>query len=295
MRVTQLGSSAAMQLAVTTAASRVQSSSQDLSSGRRIRTVADAPTDAATVLRYNAHQSALASQKKAGQDAQAWLQSSDTALQSASSTIQSVLTTVQSAGSPALDATARSALADQLDALGAHLLDLANSTAQGRSLFGGFSDAAFTRAADGTVTFTGDDGAVNRQVSASEVVRVNTDGADAFGFTAGDDIFTVIRDASTALRAGDTAAATATLPRVTAGHDRVLAALETVGNAGVAVQSALDAGAAQELTLTQAKSDLVDTDVAKAVMDSQLAAVGYQAALAAVAKADLPTLADYLR
>lgn len=295
MRVTQLGTSAAMALSVSTAAARVQDASEALSTGKRIRTVADAPTDAATVLRYNAHQSAIESQKKAAEDAQVWLQSSDTALQSSSTAVMSIMSSIQAGGSPGADDAARNALADQIDALRGHLFDLANSQSQGRSLFGGFSDQAFTKAADGTVTFTGDAGEVNRQVSPSQVLKVNTNGADAFGFTAGDDIFKVVSEASAALRSGDITTAMAARERLEAGHDRILGALERVGNTGVAVQGALDSGSDQSLTLARARSALVDTDMPKAVMDSQLAAVGYQAALAAVAKANLPSLADYLR
>lgn len=295
MRVTQLGSAASQAMALNAAAARVQESSEQLSSGKRIRTVADAPTDAATVLRYNAHQAALGAQKKAAEDAQSWLSSTDTALQSSSAAVMSAMTTVQAGGSPAMDPAARNALADQLDAISGHLYELANSTAQGRSLFGGFSDVAFAKAADGTVTFTGDSGTVNRQVGATQVVQVNTNGADAFGFASGDDVFTVLREAAAALRSGDSATVAASRARLEVSHDRILSSLEKVGNTGASVESALATVSAQGLTLATAKSALVDTDLPRAVMDSQLATVGYQAALAAIAKADLPTLADYLR
>ncbi|WP_406833163.1 flagellin [Pedococcus sp. KACC 23699] len=78
-------------------------------------------------------------------------------------------------------------------------------------------------------------------------------------------------------------------------QDRIPRALERVGNSGNAVDSAMSAADKQALTLTQAKSDLVDTDIAKATMDMQLSSLSYQAALAAVSKSNLPSLADYLR
>ena len=294
MRVTALGSSASMLASINTAAGRVQSAAQDLATGRRIRTASDSPTDTATVLRYNAASAAIASWQRSSSDAQVWLDTTDTTLQSVSSAVIEARGTVLSSLNGALDATAREALAAQLDGLGQHLLTLGNTKVQGRSLFGGFSDTPFTTTA-GTVAFTGDAGVVNRQLSATQVVQVNTSGADAFGFTAGDDLFTIVKEAAAAIRAGDTATTQAAVARIDRAHGLVLGELEKVGVRGNEVADSISARQAQDLTLTKARGDLVDTDFAKATLDSQLAKTAYQAALAATAQANLPSLADYLR
>jgi flagellar hook-associated protein 3 FlgL len=295
MRVTNIGTSTAHLAALQASGARVMEASMALSTGRKIRTVADSPTDTATVLRYNAHSAALATYEKAGQDAKTWLDVTDTTLQSISTAVLSAISTTQSATSPAMDSTSREALAGQLDSLREHLFSLANTKNQGRSIFGGFADEAVAKNPDGSVSFTGDGGAVSRQVSASMQVQVNTDGAEVFGFAGDQDVFAVLEEAAAAIRAGDAEAINASLGKLNAAHENVLTGLEKVGNAGVAVNDALAAAAAQKLTLTTAKSALVDTDIAQATIDAQLAALGHQAVLAAVSQSMMPSLADYLR
>ena len=275
---------------------RVSDSTGQLATGRKIRTVSDAPTDAATVLRLDEHASAIEAYFKQSTDAKGWLETTDTALMAVSNVITEALGVTKAGRNGALNPEARDALGTQLEALSDHLYDLASASHLGRPVFGGFADAAVSKDAAGVVSFVGDGGQVLRQVSPTLTVPVSVDGAAAFGFTSGDDVFTVLRDAAAAVRAGDDAGAKDALGRLQLRHTDALTALHNVGTTRNRVDSATDRGEAMKLSLASARSDLVDIDIPKAVMDMQLAQDGYNAVLGAISRvAQIPSLAELLR
>ena len=80
------------------------------------------------------------------------------------------------------------------------------------------------------------------------------------------------------------------------GHaDAVATGLSFVGATTNRVDAVTDAGAAALTDLASRRSDLEDVDVAEAIMKLNAAQAGYQAALGATAKANLPSLADFLK
>ncbi len=72
-------------------------------------------------------------------------------------------------------------------------------------------------------------------------------------------------------------------------------ALSRTGATTNQVTSAQDAGSSAVMGLAARRSELEDVDVAEAVLQLKSAEAGYQAALGAAAKANLPTLAEFLR
>lgn len=295
-RVTAQSQWSSLHRDMTTAALSQARAAEQAASGRKVRTVGDAPTEAATVLRLDEQSSQLAAFARQSTDAKAWLSAADTSLMSASTVVSEALGVVKAASNGALAQPARDALANQLDALSAHLYELASATHLGRPIFGGFGNQAVARDAAGVVSWVGDNGEVLRQVAPTVTVAVNVSGADAFGFTGGDDIFTVLRDAAAAARAGDTAATGATWSRLEARHSDVLTQLHGVGANTNRVESATSRGESVKLALAAARSDLVDVDVPRAAMEMQLAEDGYNAVLAAVSRtARLTSLAELLR
>jgi flagellar hook-associated protein 3 FlgL len=274
-------------------ASRVAEAQGRASSLQKIAKPSDDPTGAAEALRVKSLQSALVQHSRNVDDGDGWLSTADSALTSADSLLAKVRQlTVQGANEGALSQNARDAIATEIDGLKKDLLAVANSTFNGRSVFAGTSDAGAAFRDD--YSFTGTTGsAVTRRVGAETTVRVDADGAAAFG-TDVDSVFSLIDTITGDLRSGATNVAT---------H---LTALDARVTDLRGVQSGIGASHAQLLraddllmdtsvTLEAQRSGIEDLDLGQAVLDLQLKNNSYQAALAVTAKVLQTSLMDFLR
>lgn len=196
------------------------------------------------------------------------------------------------------DATALSAIADELDVIREHLMALGNSTdSRGQPLFGGADGAqAITPTGLGGYTFaasapsavpTGSGAAVQPSESAA---RVFQNGAD--------DLLSTIGTLSAALRAGGTgvdAAAGTAITKLGTASTQVLTVQASLGARAARVeleQSALtDAGVAREA----ARSAIEDTDVTAAITELQKTMTVLSATQASFTKLQGLSLFDYLR
>jgi flagellar hook-associated protein 3 FlgL len=276
---------------------RVQSSQTQIASGKVLTRWSDDAPAAASAERYRAQEADWASYQRSGADAKSWLGAADSALQSMSSILARVKELTVSATSGALTTTSRAAIADEVDQLRTELRDLGNTTHLGRSLFGGFAATALSTNPSGAVTFTGDGGSLQRQVSPTTTLTVNVSAGDVFGFSAGagQDLFSTLSTLSTAVRAGDSTALAGAQTTLQGRQADVLRALGTVGTTTNRVDGASDAGSVALQDLASRRSELEDVDLADAVLKLNQAQAGYTAALGAASKANLPSLADFLK
>ena len=297
MRVTGTSSYTTMRDALGTSMSRIADLQTQLGTGRRINRASDDPVGAATALRYRSYEADQEAYAQSADDALTRLTASDTALQGMSTALQRVRALAVSATNGSLSAAARVAVSEELLALRDELGGLANSAYAGQALFGGHAGTAVSRAPDGAWTFTGDGGSVQRRVGQGTVVEVNMDGRAAFGFDQGPDadVFSVVERLATAARTGDTATLQSAQDDLAVRTTAVLGTLSTVGARTNAVESARSRGQQFVDRITAERSNLEDVDLAEAILKLSAAQTGYQAALGAVAKANLPSLADFLR
>lgn len=277
------------------ALSRVQTSSEQISSGKRIGAWSDDAPAATAAEAYRAQEADWSSFRRVADDAKGWLASADGTLQSMSTLMVRVKELAVSAQNGSLPQSSRDAVADELDQLRAQLRDLGNTSHLGRPLFGGFGETALETADDGTVSFAGDDGQVQRQVSPTVVLPVNVDGRALFGFDSGDDVFSTLDSLSKAVRSGDQDAAAVQQARLADHEDAIGRGLSFVGATANRVDAAYEMGAVSLDSLAERRSELEEVDLAEAVLQLNQAQAGYQAALGAAAKANLPTLADFLK
>jgi flagellar hook-associated protein 3 FlgL len=277
------------------ALSRVQDVSQQLASGKRVNRWSDDAPAATSAGRYRAQEADWQSYRRVATDARGWLDTADGALQSMSTALARLTSLATSAVNGALSADAREAIASEVEQLRTEIKDLAQTRHLGRPLFAGFGAQAVTTAPDGTVAWAGDGGRVLRQVSPTITLEVNVDGQELLGFSAGEDVFSTLTSLAAAVRAADAPGLQAGQTALGRAHERVLDGLAKVGTTANRVAAANEAGAVALSDLAARRAELEDVDVAAAVLQLNAAQASYEAALGAAARADLPSLASFLR
>jgi flagellar hook-associated protein 3 FlgL len=274
---------------------------QQLTSGKQISAPSDSPTGTNQALQIRQDQSATAQQAANISDGQGWLDATDSALGSMIEQVQRVRAlTVQGSNSATMSPAARAALAVEVSVLREGLLGLANSTVNGRPLFGGATvDGAAYDTTTGTYVGVGGANGIpvvenRRRVSDVADIRVDVTGPEAFGDPAARDLFAVVADVAAHVVA-DPTALSADLGALDVALDRLISAQATIGARSARMEAAAEVNADLQLNLAGRLAGVEDIDIAKTIMDLNQQQVGYQAALQATAQVIQPTLVDFLR
>jgi flagellar hook-associated protein 3 FlgL len=266
---------------------------QQLTSGRQINQPSDSPTGTNRAMQTRSDQAATEQYKRNITDAKSWMEQSDTVLQTMLNQARKVRDlTVQGNSTGGLSPASQQALAAEVSSLRDSLLALANTSSKGRPLFGGTTSGS--AAYDAAANFVGRAGTpVERRISDTEKVRIDLTGPEIFG-PAGADLFKVVGDIATDLTANPTALSghLASLDGVMNG---MLSAVAEIGARSSRVDRASAVNSDRVLTLASQLADTENVDLPNTIMKLQMQQVGYEAALAATAKAISPTLLDYLR
>lgn len=262
-----------------------------MSSGKNINVPSDDPAGASDMLRLRGEQRAQTQFARNADDGNGWLTTVDSALTSSLATMRRTRDLVVQGGNGGLGATSREALAAEVDGLRAALLEQANTTYLGRSVFAGTSDAgaAFTAG----YTFTGTPGSsVERRVADNTTVRVDADGAAVYGEGA-DSVFALLETVSATLRSGGDV--TAHLGALDARFDTMLSQVSGVGARQNRVQEAQSSLLEAQQSTKAQLSAIEDVDLAGIILELQMQEVAYQGALGAAGKVLQPTLMEFLR
>lgn len=277
---------------------RYERAQSQLASGKRILKPSDDPAAANRGLGLRAAQRLHEQVERNAADAKSWLDTTDSQLQSASDRLQRARDLAVRAAS-SLDARERGAIAEEIVGIRDELVGIANTTSRGRPLFSGYgADAPVRREADGSWSYAGDAGEVQRRVGEQDVVTVNVTAKQVFGFGgAGTDVFSMLDGYVSTLRdpAPTPAALTAGLSGIDGALHRLGDAQVRVGAASNRVDSGLRRSADALLTIRGELAQVEDVDVAAAVMELQTQDIAYQATLGALGKALPPTLLSFLR
>jgi flagellar hook-associated protein 3 FlgL len=266
---------------------------QQLTSGRLINAPSDSPTGTNKAMQTRGETAGVAQQARNISDAKGWLEQADSTLQGMLNMTRRVRElAVQGQNGGTTSAASQQALATEVKSLREGLLGLANTATQGRPLFGGVTPDGV--AYDDTGVYVGMPGSgVVRRLSASETVRVDVNGPEAFGDD-GDNLFDVVGAIGTDL-VGAPAAVAGYLEALDAVMEKMMTALADVGSRAARVERAEQVNFDRSLTLQSQLAETENVDLPNTIMRLQMQQVGYEAALAATAKAISPTLMDYLR
>lgn len=259
-------------------------------SQRRFAAPSEDPAGASNTLGIHAAQRRNEQYTRNIDDGLAWLTTVDSAITASTGLLGRARDlTVQGANAGALDATAREAIAVELEAIRTELMAQANTTLLGRSVFAGTSEGpAF--AAD--YSFGGVAGSsVQRRVSEGETVRVDANGAEVFGDGA-TSVFALLDSIVADLRSDVNVG-----PRLAEIDDRLNSMLGVQGAVGArqnqvmrAKEAALDASVALE----SQRAAVEDIDTVEVLVQLQAQQLVYQSALSVTSRVLQPTLLDFL-
>jgi flagellin-like hook-associated protein FlgL len=269
---------------------------QQLTSGRLINTPSDSPTSTNRAMQTRNEQAAVTQQARNISDATSWLEQGDSTLREMLDTTRRVRDlTVQGLNAGASSEASQQALATEVKSLRQGLLSLANTAVQGRPLFGGITPGA--QAYDDTGKYVGLEGTagtgVDRRLSASETVRVDVSGPKTFG-PDGNNLFDVVGKIATHLT-DSPADLEADLAALDVVMKQMMTSVADVGARASRVERAGNLNFDRSLELQSQLAETENIDLPNTIMLLNMQKVGYEAALAATAKAISPTLMDYLR
>lgn len=261
-----------------------------MSGGKVLTKPSDDPAAVAQALALRADSRATEQYQRNAQDGVAWLTTIDTAVQaSVTSLRQARDLTVQAGG--AMNASSREAIAQQIEGARTAILEQANTSYLGRSVFAGTSDAG--KAFDATYTWTGTAGAsVERRVGPDSTVRADADGTSVFGNGA-TSVFKLLDDIATDVRNG--VDVSARLGEIDTRMQTMLGELGGVGTRTNQITAAQSNGASHLQDLKSRLSGVEDIDLAQTIVELQMQEVAYQGALGATKRVLQPTLMDFLR
>ena len=226
--------------------------------------------------------------------ANSWLNVTDSTLSAVTGAVQRARELAVQAASETTSASDRQAIDAEVQQLQQQVLGLAQTRSGSSYLFAGTrSDTpGYVSANPSTMpgVYQGNNGLVQREVSAGETMAVNADPTSTF-----DPVFTALNQLHTGLAANNTAGIQASIDAADAALTAVLTTRATVG----AKNNRLDA-LRQQLSAVQTNmvgllSNVKDVDMAQAITGFSMAQTVYQASLQAGAKAMQPSLLDYLR
>jgi flagellar hook-associated protein 3 FlgL len=292
LRVTDQSMALAAQRALGARQAKLASAQEAAVSGVRITRPSDDPAGTADALRVRAQIAAANQDQRNISDGTGWLNTLDSALDSATGLLRQVRDAVIQGANGSLNQDGRDALAQQVDALRRDLLGAANTRYLGRSVFAGTSDAAAAFTDGAPPTFNGVGGSVERRISRDQTVRVDTDGAAAFGNGA-TSVFSLLDAISADLKAGKNPSSH--LGKLDDAMTTIVAARSDVGSRLAQLTRAAQATTDATTALEARRSGIEDIDLGKAALDLQLQHTAYQAALAVTAKVLPPSLTDFLR
>jgi flagellar hook-associated protein 3 FlgL len=291
LRVTEGSASYGSLVGLQSSASRLAALQAKMSSGQQITKPSDDPSGTVRALQLRADLKRNTQYTANASDAIGWLSTSDTTYTQIGKLAQNARTlVVQGLNTGASGTTPAAAIADQIDAIRTSMINLANTTYNGRPVFGGTTTGAI--AYDSAGTYVGDSGTVSRTVGPQSTVQINQSGAQVFG-PPGNDMFALLANISNTLRTNPTALGS-DLTSLDAAIANVSAAQATEGATYQRVQTAQAAQTSTSLTVTTQLSNIQDIDLANMAVLVSTASTNYQAALQTTASIRQQSLLDFL-
>jgi len=295
VRVTQEGMVQNTLLRLQERIGRLDEAGRRLSSGKIVQVASDDVSGMNRVLSLRARIRSREQEERNAADGLTLLNIADSKLQTVNTRLLRVRElTVRAANTT--DPAARESLAKEIEAIRDDIASVANTSIDGRMLFAGTANVPQAVTVPG-FAYAGDYNAIQRRVSDEDLVTVNVNAGELFGFDlpAGQDLFSQLDGLAADIRTSNGTTVSARLDELDAGVARINRGLAAVGAATNRIDAAMVRNSDEQLALKGELAKVEDVDLAEAIMDLQTQEVAYQATLAALSRVLQPSLVDFLR
>lgn len=271
-----------------------------LNTGKKINRPSDDPVAAMNGMGYRTELSKVGQYQRNTNELHNWFDNSDAALEQATSGLQRIRYLAVQASNGTYDEAERKNIAKEVEQIKADLIDVANTSVNGKYIFNG-TDTDNPPIADtdndGQIEFSFGTGKVNIEVSANTELTANIDGNTIFGDSGnGEDLFAVIDKFIDKLENNnEDKDIDATIGELDKIIDNVVNARADLGarmNRLELVENRLEQ---QEVIATSTLSKNEDVNYAEAITNLITQQSLHRAALSSGSQIIQPTLLDFLR
>jgi flagellar hook-associated protein 3 FlgL len=270
---------------------RLNQLQDELSSMKQLRKPSDSPVGTVAALQYRSDLKRNTQVSRNIGDGLTWLNLADSTLNSIVTQLQRVRVLTINGANATADASARDAMAAEIDGIRGTVIGLANTKNLDRAIFAG--NATGGVAYDTNGNYVGKSAAVTRTIAPGVQMQVNVNGDEVFG-SAGNDVFTALSQISNDLRTNPSALGT-DLSNLDARIAGIQDSVATIGARQSRLDTMKDRNDTDGITLKQSLSQVEDADLAQTTLNLQIQQVAYQAALSATSKVIQPSLVDFLK
>lgn len=268
-----------------------------LSSGKTVSRPSDDPVNVARIMRL---QSMVREQEKYQsnmENAQGFLDNAEAALSTISDVLNRARELAIDGANGDMSASDRLILLSEAEELIGEALGVANTSFDGRYIFGGYQteDPPFSLDAAGNVVYAGDNGEMKWEIAHGVTIPVNIPGQEVFLGAAGS-VFGALVSLRVALEYNDPIELSGSvIGEIDSASNHISSQRAIYGARSNRLEIAIDRAFQSNINLTEVLSKLEDVDWAEASMHYATAKTVYDAALATGAQVIQPTLLDYLR
>ncbi|GIP60205.1 flagellar hook-associated protein FlgL [Paenibacillus sp. FSL W8-0186] len=300
MRITQSMMSRSMMSNLQNNFKRLDKHQEQLMTNRRLNRPSDDPAGVASALQYRGEISSTTQFEENVEDANSWMQFTDSVLMETTSIIQRLAELAVQAGTDTVPADARNNIKQEVDQLYQQLVSLGNSQFKGKYIFNGerVNEAPYPSDPANTA-YSLDEGVVQYQIGAGIYVPVNMLGDKVFGaFGDNNGLFKVLDDFKNALNdtspSGTTAIQNA-IPALQENLERVITAQAEIGGKQNRLEFSMSRLNDLNLNYISLQSLTEDADMPAVITELKTAESIYQASLDTMARIIRPSLLDFLR
>jgi flagellar hook-associated protein 3 FlgL len=281
---------------ITQSMDRLDTTQQELSSGKKINQPSDDPYGTSLSLQLQGQLSQIEGYNDNVTDGTAWTQTASSALSQIDSMVQRAQELVVNASNGSNSASDDQADATEINQLIASIKQIANTQYNGQYIFSGTSTQTAPYQSGATDTYQGGTGAITRAIGPGLSVQVNADLSQVLGSGGGDGkLLDTLRTIASHMQAGNTAALSTDLTTLNGNYGTVTQAETNMG----AITQQLSMAATRLQTLhdnaTQVLSNTRDVDMAQAEVDFSTQQAAFQAALQAGARIVQSSLLNFLQ
>ncbi|NMD69082.1 flagellar hook-associated protein FlgL [Bacillus sp. DNRA2] len=272
-----------------------------LSTGKKINLPSDNPVTAVRSMYYRSSLNEVDQFKRNLEDGLSWMSTTDEALDQLTSVMQRARELTVQGLSDTNDASARQAIAEEINQLKEHLGEIANSQIAGRYVFAGTDVKSPPFRADEAVPGSvkefrnSNNETLELQVGQTNHIQINVLGTNVFNNDGDGGVFKVLENVVNYFNSPDSTSETDFLDKLDGQIDNILKERSELGARMNRLELSTSKVDALEVSTTRLLSQEEDADISKVIIDLKSQENAHNAALSAGARIIQPTLVDFLR